>query len=336
VFFEESAEHLAAMEALLLDLDIANPDPEQLNAIFRAAHSIKGSAGTFGFTDLADTTHILENLLDRIRKEELVLRPDMVDAFLEAGDLLRDMLEAHQGHGEVGAEAAENICAKLRRLSSDTSLPVAKAVFRPAAVMPTPAANATERRHIYDIQFVPTEVSARGEGVQNLLAELRGLGELDILSSPEAAGDAVGFWQLRLRTAANAEAFSDQVDFIADNGAWRVAEDRSSLGEDNSPFGFLRMRPVRPRPRRMAFLPIPPARLRRKRTTATVFSSRFRHPQWLPRRRRMVSSSLCRLRRHRPRKETATAFSIPCRRRPCSSRMARSPKRARAMVSSFP
>ena len=64
VFFDESAEHLAAMEGLLLDLDVENPDSEQLNAIFRAAHSIKGSAGTFGFTDLAETTHILENLLD--------------------------------------------------------------------------------------------------------------------------------------------------------------------------------------------------------------------------------------------------------------------------------
>ena len=74
VFFEEAQEHLASMESLLLDLDVANPDPEQLNAIFRAAHSIKGSSGTFGFTDLQDVTHILENLLDRIRKSELALR----------------------------------------------------------------------------------------------------------------------------------------------------------------------------------------------------------------------------------------------------------------------
>ncbi len=53
VFFEESREHLDSMESLLLELDIGDPDAEQLNAIFRAAHSIKGSAGTFGFTDLA-------------------------------------------------------------------------------------------------------------------------------------------------------------------------------------------------------------------------------------------------------------------------------------------
>lgn len=101
VFFEESAEHLAAMEGLLLDLNLDNPDAEQLNAIFRAAHSIKGSAATFGFNDLADTTHVLESLLDRIRRRELDLCPDMVDAFLQSGDVLRGMLEAHQGRGEL-------------------------------------------------------------------------------------------------------------------------------------------------------------------------------------------------------------------------------------------
>ena len=80
VFFEETQEHLDSMESLLLELDIRDPDAEQLNAIFRAAHSIKGSAGTFGFTDLAEVTHVLENLLDRIRKGELTLRADMIDA----------------------------------------------------------------------------------------------------------------------------------------------------------------------------------------------------------------------------------------------------------------
>ena len=53
VFFEETAEHLSGMEAMLLELDVHQPDAEQLNAIFRAAHSIKGSSGTFGFNDLA-------------------------------------------------------------------------------------------------------------------------------------------------------------------------------------------------------------------------------------------------------------------------------------------
>ena len=128
VFFEESAEHLATMESLLLGLDVGNPDPEELNAIFRAAHSIKGSAGTFGFTGLSETTHILENLLDRIRKQELELRADMVDAFLEAGDLLKSMLAAHQGQGAVDGAVAEALRQRLRRLSAGGEVPVAPPV----------------------------------------------------------------------------------------------------------------------------------------------------------------------------------------------------------------
>ena len=73
-------------------LDIANPDPEDLAAIFRAAHSIKGGAATFGFTALTETTHILESLLDRARNNELVLRRDMIDTFLATKDVLSDQL----------------------------------------------------------------------------------------------------------------------------------------------------------------------------------------------------------------------------------------------------
>ena len=236
VFFDESAEHLAAMEGLLLDLDVENPDPEQLNAIFRAAHSIKGSAGTFGFTDLAETTHILENLLDRIRKNELVLRADMVDAFLESGDLLRDMLEAHQGRGQVDAQAVEAICARLRQLSTGESV-----VAEPAAEMSAEAASCelkSEPQRVYDIQFIPTEVSAKGAGVANLLDELRSFGELEVLNSPEAGASEVGFWQLRLICQVDQERFADQIDFVAENGAWRVVEEKPADREADSAFGF--------------------------------------------------------------------------------------------------
>ena len=234
VFFEESAEHLAAMEALLLDLDIDNPDMEQLNAIFRAAHSIKGSAGTFGFTDLSETTHILENLLDRIRKQELTLRADMVDAFLEAGDQLKEMLEAHQGRGEVDPASVEAICEKLRRLSSDE--PVPQTVTAPAS--PTPAASQSNAERVYDIQFVPTERSANSASIANLLDELRTLGKLDVLQQPAPEAGAVGFWQLRLVTAEAQSRFADQIDFIADNGAWRIAEDKACTVDGQEAFGF--------------------------------------------------------------------------------------------------
>lgn len=123
VFYEETEEHLAAMESLLLALDIARPDPGQLNAIFRAAHSIKGSAGTFGFKDLAEVTHVLEHLLDRIRRGELLLREDMIDAFLAAGDLLKVLLAAHKGQGEAPVGAADAMCARLSALSAPQAPP---------------------------------------------------------------------------------------------------------------------------------------------------------------------------------------------------------------------
>ena len=232
VFFDESAEHLAAMEGLLLDLDVENPDSEQLNAIFRAAHSIKGSAGTFGFTDLAETTHILENLLDRIRKQELGLRAEMVDAFLQCGDLLREMLEAHQGRGEVDAAAVEAICARLRELSSDR--PAAPSEAQASVAAPAPLAGL----RCFDIQFVPTEISAKGDGVKNLLDELKALGSLEILNQPATGEHDVGYWQVRLTSEVGQEAFADQIDFIADNGAWRILENQAAGPAQEDGFGF--------------------------------------------------------------------------------------------------
>ncbi len=117
VFYEESAEHLASMESLLLAIDINSPDHDQLNAIFRAAHSIKGGSGTFGFTDIADVTHVLETLLDRIRKNEIAITHEMVDAFLIAGDVLQGLLRAHQNGTETDAAPSIEICTKLEKLS---------------------------------------------------------------------------------------------------------------------------------------------------------------------------------------------------------------------------
>jgi two-component system chemotaxis sensor kinase CheA len=115
-FFDEADELLADMERLLLALDLANPDPEDLGAIFRAAHSIKGGAATFGFSALTETTHILESLLDRARNNELVLRRDMIDTFLETKDVLSDQLNAYRASAEPDAAAAKAICAKLEYL----------------------------------------------------------------------------------------------------------------------------------------------------------------------------------------------------------------------------
>lgn len=117
-FFDEADELLAQMEQLLLELDVGAPDIEQLNAIFRAAHSIKGGAATFGcFQKLAETTHLLENLLDAIRRDEMTLRTDMVDTFLEAKDVLKSQLDAYRASEEPDDATFERICAVLRQLA---------------------------------------------------------------------------------------------------------------------------------------------------------------------------------------------------------------------------
>lgn len=118
-FFEEAEELLSDMEQHLLELDVDDPDSEQLNAIFRAAHSIKGGAGTFGFTVLQKTTHILENLLDYARKGELTLRADLVDTFLEAKDIMHEQLDAYRSEEEPNQEAFERICQTLQQIALD-------------------------------------------------------------------------------------------------------------------------------------------------------------------------------------------------------------------------
>ncbi len=116
-FFEEAEELLADMERHLLELDVDEPDTEQLNAIFRAAHSIKGGAGTFGFDILQKTTHLFENLLDHTRKGELTLRRDIVDTFLETKDMLSDQLDAYRNGDEPDQEAFERICRTLQQIA---------------------------------------------------------------------------------------------------------------------------------------------------------------------------------------------------------------------------
>jgi two-component system chemotaxis sensor kinase CheA len=138
-FFDEADELLAQMEQLLLNLDVGHPDPEDLAAIFRAAHSIKGGAATFGFTALTETTHILESLLDRARNNEIVLRKDMIDTFLETKDVLSGQLADYRASAEPDAATAAAICAKLEQLHKESS-GAAPAAAAPAAAAPEAAA----------------------------------------------------------------------------------------------------------------------------------------------------------------------------------------------------
>ncbi len=116
-FFDEADELLADMEQHLLDLAVDDPDAEQLNAIFRAAHSIKGGAGTFGFSVLQETTHLMENLLDEARRGEMKLNTDIINLFLETKDIMQEQLDAYKSSSEPDAASFEYICNALRQLA---------------------------------------------------------------------------------------------------------------------------------------------------------------------------------------------------------------------------
>ncbi len=124
VFFDESQEHLDEMEHLLLDLDTQNPDPEQLNTIFRAAHSVKGGSGIFGFDALGSVTHIMESLLDNVRQGKLAIDPQMVDLFLSSVDVLKGILESYKSGSEIDWPSANRICERLEAITHPKSTPV--------------------------------------------------------------------------------------------------------------------------------------------------------------------------------------------------------------------
>ena len=130
-FFDEADELLADMEQHLLDLVPEAPDSEQLNAIFRAAHSIKGGAGTFGFSVLQETTHLMENLLDDARRGEMQLNTDIINLFLETKDIMQEQLDAYKSSQEPDAASFEYICHALRQLAleakGEAQLPAAGA-----------------------------------------------------------------------------------------------------------------------------------------------------------------------------------------------------------------
>lgn len=131
-FFDEADELLADMEQHLLEL-------EPLNAIFRAAHSIKGGAATFGFSVLQETTHLLENLLDGARRQEMSLSTEIINLFLETKDIMQEQLDAYKTSQKPDVDSFEYICQALRQLALDAQqqdAPAAPAVAQHAVAAP--------------------------------------------------------------------------------------------------------------------------------------------------------------------------------------------------------
>jgi two-component system chemotaxis sensor kinase CheA len=182
VFFDEADELLAVMEKLLLALDVAAPESEDLNAIFRAAHSIKGGAATFGFTDITDVTHVLESLLDRIRKGEMALTAEHVEAFLVSKDVLDMLMDGHRNGSAVDLEAVAGVSQRLNALSLETSSPAAAEPVAAPADKPTLVADPDGNFHYRielpdvpqkDVDALATELGLLGTLTQDKLPDRR-------------------------------------------------------------------------------------------------------------------------------------------------------------------
>lgn len=185
IFFEEAGENLDQMEQMLLALDLAQADDEELNAIFRCAHSIKGGAATFGFADVAELTHQMESLLDKLRRHELQPSAPMVDVLLESSDALRLLLARHQGR-QVDTPATADLVQRISQLANGTAptpAPAAAsaataAVAQAAAPVaaPRPALPAGTRQ--LELHIGPLDNPAQADGIAELFRDIPGLGEI--------------------------------------------------------------------------------------------------------------------------------------------------------------
>lgn len=214
IFFEEAGENLDQMEQTLLNVNVEAADDEELNAIFRCAHSIKGGAATFGFSDVAELTHQMESLLDKLRRHELQPTAPMVDVLLESADALRGLLARHQGvegdppptGGLVArirdlAEGGSGVPAAAAPASAPAPAPVATATvvatqpvvevhIHPAAPAPAPAGmpkpSVPGATRCLEILIGPLDQPEQADALAELFRDIPGLGTIAGMPSPQA------------------------------------------------------------------------------------------------------------------------------------------------------
>jgi two-component system, chemotaxis family, sensor kinase CheA len=224
-FFEESFEGLDTMESGLLNLQEGQPDLEVVNTIFRAAHSIKGGSGTFGFADVAKFTHVLETMLNEMRDGRRQVTPEAVTLLLESVDCLREMLSAVRGGAAVNATRVADVHSRLESMLGTAGAP--KVAAAPAAAKDTvPAVPAG-----WEIRFRPgVDVFRTGNDPLRILRELGLLGEMEVRADtgrlpefdkidPESS--FLG-WNVALKTDAPLAQVNELFDWVRDESELEI------------------------------------------------------------------------------------------------------------------
>ena len=160
VFYEESYEGLDAMEQGLLEMDIEAPDDEVINTIFRAAHSIKGGSGTFGFNQVAEFTHVVETLLDEVRSGDRAMNQSIMDLLLVSVDCMRSLLQELQAGDDPDLTQAKDLKAQFEAILKGDAAPAEQAAGGDGGdITDGDAADASDGAggQGYHIHFVPEE-----------------------------------------------------------------------------------------------------------------------------------------------------------------------------------
>jgi len=237
VFFEEAGENLDRMEQQLLDVDIEAANDEELNSIFRCAHSVKGGAATFGFSDVAELTHQMETLLDKLRRHELAPTAAMVDVLLEAGDALRAQLARHQTGGGPQVDTVQ-LLAHIRAMVAGVA-PPARAPApaaeppatlleepAPAAALPAPATAPAVRE--LEVRVGPLADPAQADSLVELFKEIVDLGTIEAIDGGHAVD---GMRRFRVVTTS---ADNDLLDLFT----FHVAREHVQLLPHGPGYGF--------------------------------------------------------------------------------------------------
>jgi two-component system, chemotaxis family, sensor kinase CheA len=213
-FHEESLDGLDAMEQALLALDEGAVDPELINVVFRAAHSIKGGAATFGFTDVAAFTHVAENLMDEVRSGRRPMEKAVVELLLRSGDTVRDMLALSMAGKPAATAESQALLAELSAMVSGGS------AAAPAAAKVAAPVEAIEG---WDIAFRPFDYLLKtGNDPARMFRELGAMGPLRVecdvsklpaLADMDASSSYLG-WTLHLDAGAKRAAVEGVFDWV--------------------------------------------------------------------------------------------------------------------------
>ena len=243
VFFEESFEGLDIMETGLLNLDMGDVDPEEINTIFRAAHSIKGGSGTFGFTVVADFTHVMETLLDEMRDGRRQVTQSGVEVLLKSVDCLKEMLMAIQDEQTVDevsvATYKQALDSELSGADSEDLLPDEEPYFV------THGSNSVETdfdspvKQGWKIAFSPhSHLLKTGNDPVRMFRELAGMGDLKVQIDFQGVPGLYELdpeecylsWNLEIAADISLEQIDDVFDWVEDDCDFAI----QSLGGKNA------------------------------------------------------------------------------------------------------